>query len=231
MDLKFNSQAIVAERERRAWSQQHLADAAGLALRTIQRIETRGTGSYESLRALAACLEIPATALRVDTEDPKPSIVSRSKSARIAGPIAGASVIAGILGSLWLGAASAKEVLVDVAMTVERNFVVEDPRTGQDLAAKDTQELKSKILARNGKRKEQYLGDFNLILTPTILKDGRIALSARLYQKRDAGFEVLAAPELIVADGNEAKIEFSTGTSASGDYQQTYRVTFQPKIQ
>lgn len=230
MDLKFNSQVVIAERERRAWSQQHLAEAAGLALRTIQRIEARGTGSYESLRALAACLEIPATALRIDAEAPKSSSAVRSRNVRVAGPIAGASLLAGISGFLWLGTASAKEVLVDFAMTVEKLLVVKDPRTGQDVDARDTQELKSQLLVRDGRKKEQLLGEFNLVLTPTVLKDGRVALSARLYQRRDADFEVLAAPELVVADGKEAKIEFSTGNPLGGP-QQTYRVTFQPKVQ
>ena len=54
MDVKIDRHLVIAEREKRAWSQQHLADAAGLALRTIQRIEAGGTGSYESAKAIAA---------------------------------------------------------------------------------------------------------------------------------------------------------------------------------
>lgn len=45
MEMKVRSAFIIAERERRAWSQQHLADAAGLALRTIQRIESGGSAT------------------------------------------------------------------------------------------------------------------------------------------------------------------------------------------
>jgi hypothetical protein len=116
-------------------------------------------------------------------------------------------------------------------MTVEKLLVVKYPSTGQDVDAKDTQELKSQLLVRDGKKKEQLLGEFNLVLTPKILKDGRVALSARLYERRETGFEVLAAPELVVADGKEAKIEFSTSTNPMSGPQQTYRVTFQPKVQ
>ncbi len=45
-------------REARAWTQAHLADAAGLSLRTVQRLESLHSCSNETLLALAAALEI-----------------------------------------------------------------------------------------------------------------------------------------------------------------------------
>ena len=54
MDMKVDSSYIKRERERRAWSQEHLAEVTGLGLRTIQRIEKTGAASYESARSLAA---------------------------------------------------------------------------------------------------------------------------------------------------------------------------------
>ena len=54
MDMKVDSSYLKAQREQRAWSQEHLAEVTGLGLRTIQRIETTGTASYESARSLAA---------------------------------------------------------------------------------------------------------------------------------------------------------------------------------
>lgn len=231
MEVKFNTQLITGEREKRAWSQQHLADASGLALRTIQRIESRGAGSYESLRALAACLEVPASTLRLETGQPKASAAQRLRRARVAGPVAGVSLLAGIAGLLWLGTASAKQVLVDFGLTVDRMVVYKDPQTGQDVNGKDTQELKAQFEVRNGRKKEQALGQFNLVLTPTVQQDGRIALSARLYEKRDSGMEILTAPELVVADGQEAAIEFSVGVGPTSGPQQVYRVTFKPRVQ
>ena len=44
MDMKVDSSYIKRERERRAWSQEHLAEVTGLGLRTIQRIEKTGCG-------------------------------------------------------------------------------------------------------------------------------------------------------------------------------------------
>ena len=53
------------ERTLRAWSQQHLADAAGVSLRTVQRAERGDPVAGETLLALAAALDIDVQALVV----------------------------------------------------------------------------------------------------------------------------------------------------------------------
>lgn len=58
MEMKIDTQRIKSERAKRAWSQEHLAEAAGLGLRTIHRIEKTGAASLESIKALAAVLEL-----------------------------------------------------------------------------------------------------------------------------------------------------------------------------
>jgi transcriptional regulator with XRE-family HTH domain len=64
MDVQVDATFIRLEREKRAWSQEHLAGAAGIGVRTIQRIEATGVASYESVRAISAALEIPVARLR-----------------------------------------------------------------------------------------------------------------------------------------------------------------------
>ena len=64
MEMKVDGRLIRSERERRAWSQEHLAQVAGLGRRTIQRIETTGLASYESAKALASVLELSMSSLR-----------------------------------------------------------------------------------------------------------------------------------------------------------------------
>jgi len=66
MDMKLNSSLIRQEREKRAWSQEHLAEVTGLALRTIQRIESTGSASYESAGAIAAGFDLTVAALRIE---------------------------------------------------------------------------------------------------------------------------------------------------------------------
>jgi transcriptional regulator with XRE-family HTH domain len=56
-------------REERHWSQDHLADLAGIGTRTLQRIERGEAASYESVMALAAAFNVDVVALSVDTEE------------------------------------------------------------------------------------------------------------------------------------------------------------------
>ncbi|HCG8623809.1 TPA: hypothetical protein NJ576_004571 [Vibrio parahaemolyticus] len=45
-----------------------MADVSALSLRTIQRVEKEGTGSHETVKALAACFELDANELLVREE-------------------------------------------------------------------------------------------------------------------------------------------------------------------
>jgi transcriptional regulator with XRE-family HTH domain len=63
MDMKAKSSLIRKYRTERLWSQEHLAKVCGLGLRTIQRLESRGSGSTETIKALAAEFEVDADTL------------------------------------------------------------------------------------------------------------------------------------------------------------------------
>lgn len=58
MDMKAKSSLIRKYRTERLWSQEHLAEVSGLGLRTIQRLESRGSGSNETIKALASVFEV-----------------------------------------------------------------------------------------------------------------------------------------------------------------------------
>ncbi|WP_428992097.1 helix-turn-helix domain-containing protein [Pseudoxanthomonas suwonensis] len=62
-DMKLSPSSVRRLREARNWSQEQLANAAGLSLRTIQRVETDGTASRETRVCLAAALDVEATSL------------------------------------------------------------------------------------------------------------------------------------------------------------------------
>ena len=53
------------QRERKAWTQEHLAQAAGISLRTVQRAE-EGAMSAETLSALAGAFDMPVEELSYD---------------------------------------------------------------------------------------------------------------------------------------------------------------------
>lgn len=67
--MKIDAKRIRAEREKRAWSQDHLASVTGLGLRTIQRIESSGQASYESVSAIASVLKMDVSDFNLDREE------------------------------------------------------------------------------------------------------------------------------------------------------------------
>ena len=56
--MKINAEKILKKRTEMCWSQEELALAAGLNLRTIQRIESEASASLQSKKALASALDI-----------------------------------------------------------------------------------------------------------------------------------------------------------------------------
>ncbi|HEX5047271.1 MAG TPA: ATP-dependent metallopeptidase FtsH/Yme1/Tma family protein [Gammaproteobacteria bacterium] len=61
--MKINGGAVRALREQKSWSQEHLASASGLSVRTVQRVEVESVGSAETRLALAAALGVPVADL------------------------------------------------------------------------------------------------------------------------------------------------------------------------
>lgn len=55
--MDINAEKIKQLRLDKSWTQQHLADACGLSMRTIQRVERYGNASKETLMALASVFE------------------------------------------------------------------------------------------------------------------------------------------------------------------------------
>ena len=56
--MKINVDLVLRLRKTRSWSQDELAIASGLNLRTIQRIEKEASASLQSKKALASAFEI-----------------------------------------------------------------------------------------------------------------------------------------------------------------------------
>ena len=69
MGLKIDSEFIKAERQSRGWSQEQLAVAAGLGVRTIQRMESGSLASSESAKCVAAVFGVPFA--RLINEEPR----------------------------------------------------------------------------------------------------------------------------------------------------------------
>jgi transcriptional regulator with XRE-family HTH domain len=221
MDVKIDRQLVIAEREKRAWSQQHLADAAGLALRTIQRIETGGTGSYESAKAIAACLEISLSVLRVAAEPKAGPLSISSRPAKVAGSVLGASLLAG-LAALFFQSAFAEQVLLDVSITREQAVLGQDSKTGTDVRNYQTQ----LVLESGEEMAMPKEGEFNLVIASTVLDGGKVLLSVKLYEYREQGFELVGEPRVVTSDGKEIEMAFPTRENP----ERRYRVAVTPQI-
>lgn len=63
--MEINAELVKNHRTNRSWTQQHLADACGVSLRTIQRVERYGNASNETVMALAAVYQIEQNEITV----------------------------------------------------------------------------------------------------------------------------------------------------------------------
>jgi transcriptional regulator with XRE-family HTH domain len=63
MDMSVNAQKVKRLRKQKLWSQEELALACGVSLRTVQRAEGDGQASFETTKALAAVFEIDSEQL------------------------------------------------------------------------------------------------------------------------------------------------------------------------
>ena len=78
--MKTNAELIVKLRKNRSWSQEELAIASGLNLRTIQRIEKEASASLQSRKSLASALEIKIHDLDIEEMHMKPCTICKSEN-------------------------------------------------------------------------------------------------------------------------------------------------------
>jgi len=58
MKRKVNAELVKRLRSEKGWTQEELAIAADLSTRTVQRLETIGGGSINSIKSIASALEV-----------------------------------------------------------------------------------------------------------------------------------------------------------------------------
>lgn len=80
MHINTDAKKIKRWREDRSWSQEHLAEAAGLSLRTIQRIENGEGASRDSVMALAAAFNVDVISLTVDARSEAKEAAQRKRT-------------------------------------------------------------------------------------------------------------------------------------------------------
>jgi transcriptional regulator with XRE-family HTH domain len=224
MDMRIDSKKIRAERERRAWSQEHLATVSGLGLRTIQRIEKTGAASFESARALASVFEVGVADLRVVRDDAAtvhasddysegadsvatevrsvpPDAQPRSRFRFRARPVLGGAAAAlTAAGALFVATKGwADIVMLDVGVSMndsqlEQSQVVSEANDHVALRAIDDR--------------------LRLVMVPTIEKNG-IMLATEIYLLEGNGYVLASSPKVLVENGKQAEIDLTTKDGAS----------------
>ena len=197
MDMKIDSTYIKAQRARRAWSQEHLAEVTGLGLRTIQRIEKTGAASYESARSLAAVFEMDVAELRVAPPVPvvvEPKRVSLSMRQLLG--VVGALVTGGAL-LVTTSTFAADKVLMDLSVAV-------DSKTDED------QSLATKVVVDDGalvpEVNDLKLGDLRFSIVPRVQTPDRVLLEVSIYERRGDEEVVVSEPRLIALSGEGASV-------------------------
>jgi transcriptional regulator with XRE-family HTH domain len=66
--MEVNALVIKNLRTDRSWTQQHLAEACAISLRTVQRVERYGNTSKETVMSLAAVFEVEQSIFVVPDE-------------------------------------------------------------------------------------------------------------------------------------------------------------------
>jgi transcriptional regulator with XRE-family HTH domain len=186
MDLRIDSRLIKAERQSKGWSQEQLAAAAGLGVRTIQRMESGSVASAESVKCVAAVFGVPFSRLLI--EKPKAFWPRRRLWA------AAAVVCAAAGSSLFL---MSRANATDIGMAVKLGTATTD-ESRMNLEVNDGGETEIK-LERN----------IRLLLRPTIQKDGTIYLGTEIYGWDGNGFELVGKPALRMRQGEETRLKFS----------------------
>ncbi|RZQ55945.1 hypothetical protein CWI82_01120 [Pseudidiomarina tainanensis] len=75
--MNINSDKVKQLRENKGWSQEQLSELCAVNLRTIQRLEKRGSASPETLKALASVFEVsPDSLLSPSDRVPKNAVTS-----------------------------------------------------------------------------------------------------------------------------------------------------------
>jgi transcriptional regulator with XRE-family HTH domain len=190
MDMQIDSSKVRSERERRAWSQEHLAEVSGLSLRTVQRIETTGSASFESARALAAVFELEVSALRAAGE----AVVDPNRASHRWGYLGLAASLVVAVGAFFIRTANAGEVLLDVGVTLNHQ------KLGQ-------QQLK----AEEGKSAEIKLeGQLRVFINPLVTQTGAILLSMRVEEPAGAGWKQVEEPRIMVASGDLGTVKVTS---------------------
>jgi transcriptional regulator with XRE-family HTH domain len=230
MNMHVDSKRIRAERERRAWSQEHLASVAGVSLRTIQRVEGTGLASYDTAQALSAvlCIDIAELRMAAPVRAPVPAAVPSERAAVVPLVAAPAYVVppeadARLPRRRYWGTAASLTLMLAAALFGGRVAYAQQVQLDVGLGINDQDLGAHTLITGAGRDAEIRLeGRLKLVVVPTVATDGNISLAIRMYEYADDRFTLVSEPKLLAADNDEVELRL---TSKRGN---VFRVAIKP---
>jgi len=196
MDMQINKTFLRQEREKRAWSQSHLAEVADLSMRTVQRIEHSGVASMESAKALAAALDVELAVLTEPADLAKPSSSINphiSRRYRTWGGIG--ALLAGLAALGWWSTVAAEQVMINLSVKAESGA-----------STRGEMQFLNELGVQNEVKFERQ---FRLLVTAT-RQEQHLLLSTEIYDFVDGDYRLVSTPVILVADNEQAGIHLST---------------------
>jgi transcriptional regulator with XRE-family HTH domain len=208
MDMQLNKDQLRRERELRAWSQSHLAEVAGLSMRTVQRIETSGSASLESAKAIAAAFDTQVEALLAQGAPAveNSGVEKGSLIKRLSALVAAFAVATAGFG--WWSQAYADQIMVDLAVSEGERSIASVHllnEAGESSEANVNDRIKVKVIS-------------------TKQNDGNVFVDAQVYFHNGKTFELSANPKLLVANKQSAAV------SVNGLEGQKFHFIFTPHL-
>ena len=191
--MRIDAALIKRLRQQRAWSQEHLAEVAGLGLRTVQRVESDGRASFETLRALAAVLDSQAENLLVKEPALAAPLCRNSVWGKLLATLSG--VILGswaVLGTTWVSAGQVR---------LEYELAIGDGESGTRARV-----AQSNLTLEPGVESEIVIDGQVKIVLALEVKDNAVLIRSRIFSYEEGDFVLMASPSILVANANKARI-------------------------
>lgn len=224
MSMKIDLSRVKAERLKRAWSQEQLAQIAGLGLRTVNRIEKSGQCSLESQKALAAAFDLLPEELQVNAQssvstsfvpssfvssssEPGSSvstIETDSPTIEVNSKVSKFSSIRKFISGGLVGAflATLSFMLADSVMAAQVHLDIQ--------GSIDQEHIQSELLTDNGAEAViQFDGLMRMVLTPTINENDTVMLKAKIYTWENEAFVLVAQPAMKTIDRSKVAVRLS----------------------
>jgi len=208
MKVKINSEFIKSNRLNRAWSQEQLAHLAGLSLRTIHRVETNGTASLESIKAIASVLEVPLEQVMQCIKAEEKPVNSRLLRNGVIASL-GALLFATL--SIFVGnTALAEQVMLDVNVSVNDEILGE---FGNILVVESKEEV--------------FLFEevAKILLVTTITENDGLFVSSEIFEFDGLDYELVSTPKALFQKEGGGAIQITT------DNGNIFRISIASKIQ